>query len=371
MMVPTTIFNTAHYTIEVDDEKFRPYEERVLFIERTGGFLFRLRSRPELRIGKQNNAEWAEKRGLAKQFEFNMVYDAANQHKRNNYDAAIRALSDPIIKALPEGVAGYTASPQPGINLRFFSSYRIEQQGKATIGPEDIFYSHGIGDKNYWIGKRIAEYSKAFVPGPVWEKRMRDTGYTGEIFIVGYTKLDPLFNGEYTRAERTRPYVVWAPTHGYVNKNKGRSSYPQCMELIHEIPDEYETKIALHPTSKLKEQNDKNPTMQELLDADVVIADGGSTIYEAWALGKPVIFPDWICKDDILNHFEPGNLEYEIYNRGIGYHARNMDHMNRLIKKAIKHGITPGEEEFIEGIFPKALRGKSGKTAAAALLELC
>jgi len=38
------------------------------------------------------------------------------------------------------------------------------------------------------------------------------------------------------------------------------------------------------------------PTMQPLVDADVVIADAGSTIYEAWALGKPVIFPDWLGK---------------------------------------------------------------------------
>jgi len=32
------------------------------------------------------------------------------------------------------------------------------------------------------------------------------------------------------------------------------------------------------------------------LNADVVISDSSTMIYEAWALGKPVVFCDWPCR---------------------------------------------------------------------------
>ena len=104
----------------------------------------------------------------------------------------------------------------------------------------------------------------------------------------------------------------------------------------------------------------------------MVIADAGSTLYEAWALGKPVIFPDWLCKDDVLAHFEadPDNFEYRIYNEGIGYHAESMEHLIKLIDVALRDGMKQQEIDFMESIFPSDLRGNAGKLAAKALMEI-
>ncbi len=377
-----TVLNTAHFPITVTnedyavDEKisyvFLPYREVIIEIETTSSLFYLLRTNKELRVGKQDNQSWLMRKSEETKYLYNFIYDSSNQHKKNNYQKAIEALSNPIIKHLPGKTAGYMIKPSYNLNVRYFSSKRINEQGKSKVGPYDVFYSHGIGDKNYWIGNNIADFKYAMVPGPAWEKRMLETGYEGKIYVVGYTKLDPLFNGDYVQNKYKKPYIVWAPTHGYVNKNKGRSSYPQCLEYIDMISEDYIKTIALHPTSRIKQQGEKDVTMQELLDADVVIADAGSTVYEAWALGKPVIFPDWICKDDVLNHFrnDTNNFEYKIYKEGIGYHAKDINHLNRLIKKALRDGMQSEEIEFMEQIFPMRLRGKAGEQAAKALQEI-
>lgn len=367
------IFNKAHFEITVGPYKFKPFEEITINI--TSDSLFReIRMNRGLRVGKTSevNESYKKRHGLIDGNRFNFCYDLNNQHQGSAYCHVIESLSNSIIENLPKKSTGYSDIPLKKINIRFFSSMRINQLGKSPVGPNDIFYSHGIADKNYWIGKRIKDFKFAFVPGPAWEKRMRNTGYEGEIFQVGYTKLDPIINGIHAKTERKKPYVVWAPTHGYNNKNKGRSSYPQCMQLINKIPKDYETKLALHPTSKLHQRIKHMPTLIELLDADVVIADGGSTIYEAWILGKPVIFPFWLCAKSVLNEFEhdKNNFEYQIYAKRIGYHAKDMDDLNRLIEKALQDGMKDEEKAFIESIYPSKIRGKAGKLAAKALLDI-
>lgn len=365
-----TVFNKVHFPIEVRGFMFPPGEEIGIDIELTSSRFRDIRANKSLRVGKHNNAEYKKKHMTEKSYQFNVVYDVYSQHRGNAYIRAIESLANPIMKHLPKNATGFVNMPTVGYNLRFFSEMRINQQGKYPVGPYDIFMSHGIGDKDYWIASRIAKYKHALVPGPAWEKKIKAGKYKGEIHVVGYTKLDPLFNGEYAREKRKKSYIVWAPTHGYPGKHKGRSSYPQCMSLINEIPNCYEKTISLHPTSRISRKNKQDISMQELLDADVIIADAGSTLYEAWALGKPVIFPDWICKNDVMAHFRPGNLEYQIYDKKIGYHAKDMKHLIKLIDVALNKGMQDAEIEFIENVFPSELRGKAGENSAKVLMKI-
>lgn len=365
------VFNKVHFPITIDRFTFKPFEEEIINIQSQSVFR-QLRSHRGLRIDRHNNKSYKERHGLFSGNKFNFVYDNMSQHAGEAYRYAIEALSNPIIKHMPECQTGYTVRPLPGLNIRWFNSARINEQGKIQVGPYDVFFSHGIGDKNYWKGSKIKDFKYAFVPGPAWEKRMRKTGYKGEIFICGYTKLDSLLNDEVKKTKKDKPYIVWAPTHGYHSKNRGRSSYPQCTTLIKQIPDAYEKCLAIHPTSKMHNNIKHTPTLIDLLNADVVIADAGSTLYEAWILGKPVVFPDWICKHDVINHFkkDPDNFEYQIYKKGIGYHAKDMQHLIKLIDVALSEGIKEESKEFIENIYPSRLRGKAGKTAAKQLIEL-
>jgi hypothetical protein len=369
------IMNKVHWTIKIDKYTFKPYKEILINIGSMDNVFKLIRSNKNLRVGKFNNSEYIKRHNLVQGKKYNFIYDEMTQHKGNAYRYAIETLANPILDNFAACDAGYFEKPVPGpkekgINCRFFNSTRIFEHGKCSVGPHDVFISHGIGDKNYWIGKRIKAFEYAFCPGPIWKNRMRDTGYKGEIFITGYTKLDPIFQNKYKKIKRDKPYIVWLPTHGYSNKHKGRSSYPFFSKHINEIPDIYSFGNGMHPTTKLHSNKKHIPTMQELVDADVVIADAGSTLYEAWAVGKPVIFPDWICKKDVMSHFSPKNLEYQIYSKGIGYHAKDMKHMISLIEKALQDGMKDEEKEFIDGIFPPKLRGIAGKTAAKALIDI-
>lgn len=366
-----TVLNTAHFDLKVGDKLFPAFKEVILEMSPAQEEFRNLRCYKQLRVNRTNNKSFMESLGLKHNGKtFNFCYDIQSQHAGESYKYAIQALSNPIMKHLKN--AGYSNRPLITINCRFFSSKRINQFMKVPVGPYDVFFSHGIGDKNYWIGKNIKDYNYAFVPGPAWKERMRATGYKGEIFVCGYTKLDPLINGEVKKTERKKPYIVWMPTHGYNGSHSGRSSYPECLSLINNISNNYEKSIALHPTSKLNSNIKHTPTFQELIDADVVIADAGSTIYEAWILGKPVIFPDWICKKDVLAHFkdDPNNFEYKIYNENIGYHAADINHLNELIEIALKYGMKDNSREFIDTIYPEKIRGQAGKLAAKYLNQI-
>jgi hypothetical protein len=375
-----SIFNKAHFPIKISSYTFEPYTEVFINTNTVSEEFKQIRSHKALRVGKVNNADYKKRHKLIVGNDINFCFDVVSTSSGQAYTHAIRALADPVLNYLKENnfsSFGYTNKPTPGkngkaVNCRYFNSYRIGQQGKCPVGPNDVFISHGIGDKNYWTGPKINEFNYAFCPGPIWEERMLKTGYKGKIYQTGYTKLDPLFNGQYTKNEFGKPCVVWAPTHGYNNKNKGRSSFPQCLNLIKQIPDIYQVKMALHPTSKMHSNQQHLPTMQDLLDADVVIADAGSTLYEAWILGKPVIFPDWLCRKDVMNHFskDKDNLEYQIYSKSIGYHAEDMKDLLRLIPIAIKNGMKDEEKTFIENICPKKTLGRAGELSAKAILEI-
>lgn len=369
------IMNKAHWTIEIDEFKFEPYKEININVGMYDAVFKRIRSNKNLRVGKINNDAYIKRHSLETGNKFNFIYDIISQHAGAAYKYVVEAFSRPVIENLPKGEAIFLNKPGPGpkglgVNIRYFNASRIEQQGKCPVGPNDVFFSHGIGDKNYWIGPRISEFNYAFCPGPVWRDRMRDTGYQGEIFIIGYPKLDPIFNGEYEKQTYDKPCVAWLPTHGYSSRHRGRSSFPTFTRYLDQLTDEITLTKGIHPTTKMHNKEKQNPTMQELVDANVVIADAGSTVYEAWAVGKPVIFPDWICKKDVLRHFDEKNLEYQIYEKGIGYHAKDIKEMNKLIEKAIVDGMKEESKEFIEGIFPEEYRGKSGKMAADSLIKI-
>lgn len=370
MYTEVTVFNRKHFPVEAEGYTFEPGHLTKIKIE-TNSMKFRnIRTTRGLRVNRHNNEKYMPIKGKA----VNMIYDDRSQHAGSAYRYAIQALANPMIKGLQElGVeAEYHSRPTLNYNVRFFSSYRINQQGKAEVGPKDVFYSHGIGDKNYWRSDKIKDYNYAMVPGPAWKERIMAGGYKGEVFVTGYTKLDSVFWGEYEKEKRDKPYIVWAPTHGYNYRHKGRSSYPWCVRLIEEIPGAYETCLALHPTSRMNKRTRHDVTLQELVDADVVIADAGSTLYEAWILGKPVIFPDWLCKKDVMGHFrsDPDNFEYRIYNEGIGYHAKDMKHLIDLIDVALSDGMRAEETEFIESICPAETRGNAGLNCAEVLKGL-
>jgi len=234
--------------------------------------------------------------------------------------------------------------------------------GLGIHSAATVFMSHGLADKSWRDADRLEHMHHVFVSGPAWKEKLKRQGRAADtIHIVGYPYLDQALANE-ARNE----YVLWAPTH-----HASPSSHPELDSPLHSAEEQgqlpFPLAVNLHPTLQtLGKGEPRSLAAGTLRGAAVVIADSGSTIYEAWALGIPVVFPDWIVAEKVKGEW-PDSFEAQIYREQIGYHAHRSEQLLDSIREAATNGITPKEEAFIEGILPTALRGVSGMKAARTL----
>lgn len=289
------------------------------------------------------------------------------------------AYISPILEHLPDN--SYIVDRQPrrdAVNVYLAVRSRYGQ-GRKEIGRKGVQISHGIADKSYRRGSKMYTFHYVTSPGPTHTKRFVQSGvYKGKIREVGYPKLDPIFQGRIAQPERDdRIRVLYAPTHGggserYVNGNKqapgaGATSWWHSDEIMSLFdPDKYDVVFAPHP----RHRKDKRSTLHEYVGADVVIADGGSTIYESWVLGLPVVFPSWMTKRRNMEREAGRTLEARIYTRQIGYHAVDAKDLVYGVDKAAANGISAVEEQFAEGVLPLKSRGKGGELHAQFLMSI-
>lgn len=251
--------------------------------------------------------------------------------------------------------------------------------------PADVLMSHGVADKNYMFikdkntGNRLINSRRAvLVPGPWLKRRLLKSKSIklgeDQIICVGWPRLDELkrlqkkWNAKYPtyNRENSKPNVLWAPTHDYSRRGADKvstSSYPEFMEYTDLLGEKYNLEIALHPRNR----KDKKPTVEKLLDADFVISDFGTMVYEAWALGKTVIFPDWIIKERILE-FLPGSAEAKVYEDNIGLHANSIDEMVSMIDGGVAYGTDV--QQFMEDYISPEYDGTSSIRIANVLKKL-
>lgn len=284
------------------------------------------------------------------------------------YLKVLNSIIDPIIKYIPENQYQKTQQYEDNqLNIDFFTEH-TPHQGKILI-------SHGIADKNWRNGDSVNDYDYVCVSGEAWKQKMLNQGVSEEkILITGYTKLDPLFNMDnsqnFFKFEKIdKISVLYAPTHNMLMYDDPDtitvSCYPRLDKYFMNVPNDIEIFNSVHPANKA--YYDTTFDLYQL--ADVVISGCSSTLYEAWALDIPVVFPDWLVKQPILESY-PDSFEYQIYTEEIGYHARDIDHMWDLIREAKQKGLDKRTQEFIEGIFPIELRGNSGKVTVEILMKL-
>lgn len=246
-----------------------------------------------------------------------------------------------------------------------------------------VMMSHGVADKNYLLrndaagGLEINKYRVVCVPGN-WMKR-KLLNYDGvelkekQIKVVGWPRIDALLAAQKNQkkplnelVKRLNPFrkikVLWAPTHGRESATPV-SSYPAFLSYEDRLKEIFDYDASLHPNVR----ESKTPTFQKLLDADVVIADRGTLVYEAWALGKPVIFPSWIIKEANL-HLGEGTAEHLIFSEGLGLHAESFEDMVKMIKEAKKPDARV--QSFMEDYLPKSTHGKSYELISEAVREV-
>lgn len=265
------------------------------------------------------------------------------------YTKIIASLINPILPYLDN----YKISDSPDVDC-LNVSYFVEDRPHR-----DVFISHGIADKRWRDACTVRDYDYVFVSGELWKQKLINQGLEeSKIFVVGYTKLDDIFNEKYIKKQSYKKTILFAPTH------KALPSISICDRMddkLEKLSEKYNIISSIHPAIR----EDNTPTMQKLVDADIVISDSGSLVYEALALGKQVVFPDWLVKEAILKHFN-STFEADIYNNGIGIHT-DEDGFYDAIEYALNNLLDEKTISFMEGILPKRLRGYSGLEHAIAL----
>lgn len=246
----------------------------------------------------------------------------------------------------------------------------------------DVVMSHGVADKNYLFMKDekkepyLNRFKHVLVPGPWLKQRLvadsRIQLGEEQVHCVGWPRNDFLLRLVKKRSKKddadvpkaTR--VLWAPTHDMRKRGpeqESTSSYPAFDQYSSLLSTKYEYNASLHPRSRAS----KKPTAELLVDADVVISDFGTLVYEAWSLGKPVIFPRWLLKDRIIQ-YTPHSAEAHIFEKNLGYHPQSIDELIDMIES----GPVVGDEvkEFMELYLPSDTFGRSGKMIADLLRTL-
>jgi CDP-glycerol glycerophosphotransferase (TagB/SpsB family) len=292
----------------------------------------------------------------------------------NNYVGVQSQLNQLIQQHLPAG--SYTETTQQYVEGALNFTMFVMQQA-------DVLMSHGAADKNYHWKKYpdrsyVNEQTRKkhlLVPGQLLIDRITKSKKLpsfnqSNVHSVGWPRLDTLMalQKEYDKTKQLggKKKVLWAPTHDYNRKGESKdiiSSYPDFEPFLDQLATDFDVNVSLHPRNRV----DKKPTYQQLLEADVVISDLGTMVWEAWALGKTLIFPDWILKDRMLKH-KKNSSEWQIFAEGFGLHATSIGHMKDLIHES--PAMDARTKEFFEYYLDPTYLGCSGKRIADLLLLL-
>lgn len=213
-----------------------------------------------------------------------------------------------------------------------------------------VYIGHNLADKDYLLqldssGELlINNFEHVFVPGAWHRKRLLEKSNfklrPEQIHLIGSPRVDILrenFNSHKLKIEEAKNSkkkikVLWAPCHDRWNhKNDILSSYPSFGNYLDDPLllklDNFEWITVLHPRNR----KNKNPITEHLVNADIVVSDYSSVIYEAWALGKPVIFPRWLLGEAVIAK-APASAEAHIYRERIGYHPTSFEEFLDLLQ---------------------------------------
>lgn len=212
------------------------------------------------------------------------------------------------------------------------------------------FIAHGIADKGNWLYR---ETDYALAPNDFIAERCG-----AEAFVVGWPHLDALFDGTLTPAPPgERPRVLYAPTLSRLTRGIDVPSSRTHAEDILKALEVFDVTFSDHP----HHSGAGVTPLQAYLDADVIVADYGSTLHIAVGLGKPVVLAP--------GSGEPrkGSLEEAV---GNAVRRSTIETLRSRIDHAAQYGRRFAEAVWQHVVLDPALRGKSLERAVEIIRAL-
>ena len=271
------------------------------------------------------------------------------------YPGVQKQIFDLIESQLPPGVVTHTVEDavEGAVNLSLFIRQGRELDDAHRVAA-DVILAHGIADKRYFFTQDsntslplANEYEFLLVPGAWHVNRLIEGMYRrnphyqitvnqSQIKKVGWLRLDQLIAESKIpdREPHHRLRVLWAPTHNVKPRSNLKSideiapsSFPGFKAHVKSMAARYIFRVSLHPRNR----SDRTPTGNLLVWSDVIVSDFGTMVYEAWALGKPVVFPRWAIDVDTLINRNPLSAESYVYRNRIGLHPESYEEMIEML----------------------------------------
>jgi hypothetical protein len=183
------------------------------------------------------------------------------------------------------------------------------------------------------------------VPGQWTRRRVLAAAPGGDlagvkVIAVGAPRVDYLRRLRDERdvaAKSDRPRILFATVS---NRFVGKDGRPlgirrHAKDIVTKLAEVADVQVLNEPGNLVEK---KVAAVDELLDCSVLVTDYTSLAFEAWALGKPVIFPRWLTGDRIIEEY-PNSAEGHIYRERIGYHAQSLEELMEAVGTVSEPGL--------------------------------
>jgi CDP-Glycerol:Poly(glycerophosphate) glycerophosphotransferase len=220
---------------------------------------------------------------------------------------------------------------------------------------------HGVGPKPSYYHKSVTPMTVRFIEGEFRLRKIREL-YPNDNFVqVGFSKLDPLYNNteaglDYAKLglDKSKKTLLFAPTFNPSSLERFPDDWPRYFEdfniLIKPHTFTYTREAYKNQRKKLKKwaafENAYVASEYELSllpfmkDADILLSEASSTLFEFVALSKPVIVCNFfklkwsyrgIFKYRFEKRFGKDNVIYE----NIGLHINSFSELREAVEKQL------------------------------------
>ncbi|MFZ8201079.1 CDP-glycerol glycerophosphotransferase family protein [Alteromonas portus] len=222
---------------------------------------------------------------------------------------------------------------------------------------------HGIGPKPSYYHKSATPMTVRFIEGKLRLAKIKELYPNDEFVQVGFSKLDPLFNNTETGLkynelglDENKPTLLFAPTFNPSSlecfPDNWPSHFPDFNILIKPHTFTYSREAYKNQRKKLKKWGEFSNTyvatetdislLPFMKEADILVSEASSTLFEFVALSKPVIVCNFfklkwsyrgIFKYRFKKRFGKDNVIYQ----NIGLHINSYKELRDAIEKQLKN----------------------------------
>jgi len=210
---------------------------------------------------------------------------------------------------------------------------------------------HGIGPKPSYYHKSSTPMTVRFMEGQLRLQKIRELYPEDKFVQVGFSKLDPMFNQQekgldfdLLGLDKSKQTILFAPTFNPSSLERFPDNWPKDFDnynvLIKPHTFTYTREQYKNQRAKLKKWAEfKNVYVADQQDvsllpfmhnADILLSEASSTLFEFAALGKPVIVCDffklkWSYRGPFKYRFNKRFGKDNVLYKDIGLHVKNYD----------------------------------------------